>query len=126
MRRFRGLWMACVVVLLSGCATTAKYEQMLSAWVGASELDLYRTWGPPNNQYEAAGSKFVSFMRQGQMWVPGTAPSYQTIFTGNSAFTQAVGGSPAYNIALTCQTTFEIRQGKVVGSRWQGNNCTAQ
>lgn len=98
MRRFRGLWLACVVVLLSGCATTAKYEQMLSAWVGASELDLYRTWGPPNNQYEAAGSKFVSFMRQGQMWVPGTAPSYQTIFTGNSAFTQAVGGSPAYNM----------------------------
>jgi hypothetical protein len=59
------------------------------------------------------------------MWVPGTTPSYQTIFTGQTAFTQAVGGSPAYNITLTCKTIFEIRQDKVVGWRWQGNNCTA-
>jgi hypothetical protein len=37
-----------------------------------------------------------------------------------------VGGSPAYNISLTCKTIFEIRQDKVVGWRWQGNNCTAK
>jgi hypothetical protein len=126
MRWLRWLSLACVGVLFWGCATTAKYEQMLATWVGSSELDLYRTWGPPDNQHEVSGSKFVSFTRNAQMWVPGTAPSYQAIVTGNSAFTQAVGGSPAYNISLTCQTTFEIRQEKVVGSRWQGNNCTAK
>jgi len=125
MIRLRWLWVACMLALLWGCATTAKYEQMLASWVGSSELDLYRTWGPPDNQHEVAGSKFVSFTRNGSMWVPGTAPSYQTIFTGQAAFTQATGGSPAYNIALTCKTVFEIRQDKVVGWRWQGNNCTA-
>jgi len=126
MNRFRWLRMACLVALLWGCATSAKYEQMLASWAGSSELDLYRTWGPPDSQHEVSGSKFVSFTRNGSMWVPGTTPSYQTIFTGQTAFTQAVGGSPAYNITLTCKTIFEIRQDKVVGWRWQGNNCTAK
>lgn len=125
MKCLRWLGWACVAICLWGCATTAKYEHMLASWVGASELDLYRTWGPPDKQSEASGSKFVSFTRKAQMWVPATAPSYQTIFNGNSAFTQAVGGSPAYNIPLTCQTIFEIRAEKVVAWRWQGNNCTA-
>ena len=126
MIRLRWWCLACMLALLWGCATTAKYEKMLATWVGSSELDLYRTWGPPDSQHEASGSKFVSFTRNAQMWVPGTTPSYQTIVTGHTAFTQAVGGSPAYNIALTCKTIFEIRQDKVVAWRWQGNNCTAQ
>jgi hypothetical protein len=126
MMRLRAMWLVGLVVWMGGCATTAKYEQMLAGWVGSSELDLYRTWGPPDQQSEASGSKFVSYTRKAQMWVPAVAPSYQTIFTGQSAFTQAVGGSPAYHIPLTCQTTFEIRGDKVVGWRWQGNNCTAK
>ena len=125
MIKWRWWCVAFVVVMAMGCATTAKYEQMLATWVGAAELDLYRSWGPPEALYEVSGGKFVSYLRSGQIRMPATAPTYQTIFTGNTAFTNAVGGSPAYNVQWSCKTIFEIRQEKVVAWRWQGDNCTS-
>ena len=115
-----------MVLTLWGCATTANYEKMLTTWVGAPEIDLYRSWGSPDGQYEVSGSKFVTFTRGGNMIMPGTSPTYQTTFIGNTAFTNAYGGSPALNIQLTCRTVFEIRNERVVSWRWEGNNCKAK
>ena len=126
MNRLFNAFLLVTILALSGCATTANYEKMLTTWIGAPEIDLYRSWGTPDGQYEVSGTKFVTFTRGGNMIMPGTAPTYQTTFVGNTAFTNAYGGSPAYNIQLTCRTTFEIRNERVVSWRWEGNNCKAK
>lgn len=115
-----------IMLTLSGCATEAKYQEILRGWVGQDELSLVRGWGPPARSYEAGGHKFLEYSREGNMYLPGTAPTYQTSVYGNTAYTNTYGGTPAMNIALSCITTFEIAEGKIVGGTWRGNNCTAE
>jgi hypothetical protein len=114
------------LVLLAGCATTAGYEQMLNTWMGSTEIDLVRKWGPPLGAYDGGGSRFLTWESSGQVYVPGTAPSYQTQFIGNTAYTTPVGGSPGYTVMKRCRTTFELRNGVVSSWRWDGNACKAR
>jgi hypothetical protein len=113
------------IALLSGCATTANYEKSLNDYVGKPELELIQTWGPPASTYEYSGIRYLTYVRSGNMYLPGAAPTYQTTLIGNTAYTNAYGGTPAMNVALSCKTTFEIRNQRIVTWRWEGNNCKA-
>ena len=90
-----------ILIALSACATTAGYEKVLNSCVGAQEIDLVRSWGPPVQSYEAGGRKFIVYSSRRNVYMPGTAPSYQTNVIGNTAYTTAVGGSPAMNIDMS-------------------------
>jgi len=122
----RRLLFAFVVIALAGCATTANYEKILNSWVGATELELVRKWGPPQQTYEAGGHKFLAYANTRNVYIAGTAPSYTTTYIGKTAYTNSVGGSPAQNINMSCQTTFEIADEKVVSWQWKGNDCKAR
>lgn len=113
-------------IFLVGCATTANYEKILSSWVGATELDLIRTWGAPDNQFESGGIKFLTYQKSGNVYVPGTSPTFSTTMIGNTAYTSAYGGSPAYNIQLNCKTTFEVKNERIISWRWEGNGCKSR
>ena len=113
-------------IFIVGCATTANYEKILSSWVGAKEIDLVRAWGAPNNQYESSGTKFLTYQKSNNIYMPGTAPTYSTTMIGNTAYTSSSGGSPAYNIQMFCKTTFEVKNERIVSWRWEGNGCKAQ
>ena len=113
------------LTLLGGCATTANYEKILNSWVGSSELDLIRQWGPPAQAYETSGRKFIVYQSSSNMYIPGTDPTYTTTLVGNTAYTTSSGGTPSRNIDLSCQTTFEISGNEIVSWQWQGNDCTA-
>jgi hypothetical protein len=121
----KALVLTAILFVLAGCATTANYEKILSSWVGFTELDIIRKWGPPQQSYETGGRKFLVYSSARNMYLPGTAPSYTTTVIGNTAYTNRVGGTPGQNIGLSCQTTFEISDEKIVSWRWQGNDCTA-
>lgn len=123
MRRLFIAMLAAAVLI--GCATTGKYQRVLSSWVGGSEIDLVRSWGAPQQVYETGGVRFITYVKGGNVHVPAVAPTYQTTYIGNTAYTNAVGGAPAQNIQLSCQTTFEVRDGIITSWRWQGNNCVS-
>lgn len=118
---------ALVILLfaLSACATTAGYEKILGSWVGKAEVDLVRSWGPPVQAYEAGGKKFIVYSSRRNIYVPGTDPTYQTQFIGNTAYTTAVGGSSATNISMSCMTTFELENSRIVSWSYRGNDCRA-
>jgi hypothetical protein len=113
-------------IFIVGCATTANYEKILSSWVGAKEIDLVRAWGAPDNQYESSGTKFLTYQKSNNIYMPGTAPTYSTTMIGNKAYTSSSGGSPAYNIQMFCKTTFEVKNERIVSWRWEGNGCKAR
>jgi hypothetical protein len=121
----RYLIILCVIAL-SACATTAGYEKVLNSWTGSQEIDLIRTWGPPIQAYEAGGRKFIVYSSQRNVYMPGTAPTYQTSFVGNTAYTRAVGGTSATNIGMSCVTTFELEGSRVVSWSYKGNDCKAK
>ena len=113
-------------LITTACATTANYEKILSSWVGANEIDLVRSWGAPDNQYESSGTKFLTYQRTSNIYMPGTSPTYTTTVIGNTAYTSSSGGSPAYNIHMSCKTTFEVKNERIVNWRWEGNGCKAR
>ena len=114
---------SALFLLLAGCATEQNYKNMLNTWLGIDEIDLIRKWGPPANSYEVGSSKFIIYSSTGNMYLPGTSPTYTTNIIGNTAYTTSYGGTPAQNIQLSCETTFELQNGKVVNWSYKGNNC---
>jgi limonene-1,2-epoxide hydrolase len=119
-------WVLMAVLALSGCATTAAYEGILRSFVGTSETELVRQWGPPASVYQNEDARFLTYNRAGQAYIPGTAPTMYTTQIGNTYQTQAVGGMSAMLLAMNCTTTFELHDGKVTNWRWQGNYCKAR
>jgi len=115
-----------LVFLLLGCATTAGYEKKLASFNGATELELVRAWGPPQQTYETDGFKFLTYSSSRVISVPGMAPNYTTTMTGNTAHTQRVGGYGGMTASKSCQTTFELKDGIVVSSKWKGNDCKSR
>lgn len=112
-------------LMLASCASEKKYLAVVTSWVGAPETALVRSWGPPSSVYSTGDTKFMVYNSSRSFVTPGTAPTYQTTFVGNTAYTTAYGGTPATQIDLACQTTFEVRNGKIVDFSYRGNDCTA-
>jgi hypothetical protein len=54
--------------------------------------------------------------------IPGTKPYYTTNIIGNTAYTQAYGGTSPMAINLNCDVTMIIENNTVVSWRYQGNN----
>lgn len=102
----RGL-LVCVIAgfILSGCATTSGFEKKLASLNGITEADLIRSFGTPQQVYETDGSKFLTFTSSRFVMIPSAYGSM-----GNTR---------------SCQATFEISQGVVVGSTFKGNDCRA-
>lgn len=117
--------LVAALVALTGCAgpNRANFESDLATWTGRSEVDLLRAWGVPQRSHEVGDRKFVTFMQAISMTMPGVEPTYVANTYGRTTYVNSYGGMPAQNLRFYCETTFEIADGKVAGSRWQGNNC---
>lgn len=123
---FKNLSLVLLLCLLIGCATTANYEKILNSWMGMSENSLVSSWGPPNNFYESGGTRYLTYAKSRSGYVPGVAPSYQTSFVGNTAYTTQVGGYPGFIYSANCSTTFTINNGVITSWRYEGNACRSR
>lgn len=112
--------------LLAGCATEAKYNEMLDTWMGSQESELISKWGVPSSVYETDGTKYLTYRYSSTGYVPGTPPSYQTNIIGNTVYTNRVGGTSGMVYQSSCDTTFTVKSGKIVHWSWQGNACRLQ
>jgi hypothetical protein len=132
--------------LLSGCATTAGYEAMLSTWVGDSEDNLVSKWGPPQSSYPLSnGGRVLQYGRSGNIVIPGMT-TYQPVTTYNSGTVSGYGTDGGYVngtyngtattyvpqtsepivIAQRCTTRFTVNSdGRITNWSWEGNACRA-
>lgn len=114
---------SAIALSLSACATTAKYEAKLASWVGSNETDLVRAFGVPEKTFESGGKKFLVYYSGRNVYLPGQPASYTTNVYGNTAYTRQTAGSAGQNIALSCETTFEVSSETVTSWSWRGNDC---
>lgn len=111
---------------VSACVPTVEgYQALLESYQGASERQLVARWGAPDRSYRSGGSTYLTYSESRSGYVPGIQPTYHTDIIGNTAYTTAIGGSPGFAYTETCETTFEIRGGRVVGYTFKGDGCTA-
>ncbi len=112
-----------LVFLLTGCATEAKYGEMLDTWMGSSESQLISQWGAPASVYEADGAKYLTYRNSASGYVPGSPASYQSTVIGNTVYTNRIGGTSGFMINRWCDTTFTVKGGVIIHWSWQGNGC---
>jgi hypothetical protein len=113
----------CVLLFLSGCATSANYQKNLNAWVGEDESALVAKWGKPNKTYEVDGFTYLVYTTSGEASSPGVNTNSQNTVAGTSIFGGANGWIPSLTFWSNCQTTFEIQKGKVVTFEFKGADC---
>ncbi|MFH1363320.1 MAG: lipoprotein [Candidatus Omnitrophota bacterium] len=131
------VYLLVLVVLVSGCATTANYEAKLNTWVGYNESSLIASWGAPQNAYQMAdGKRVIEYIQSANVPIGGytyTKPqtTYHRGMVGGSLYsgtsTQYVTEqTPTYNMQLWCKTSFIIdTNGRIESWRWEGNNCVS-
>jgi len=120
------LFITCIfILLLSGCATTAKYEKILDSWVGVNEQELIEAWGVPDSTYEVGKVKFLSYQFSNQRILYGSPPMYVSNVHKGMIYTNAVGGTPDMVVSDWCKTTFTIDNEKVIKWMFNGNSCIA-
>lgn len=114
---------AALLALLTGCATTDRYERSLNALVGLPENELVQQLGKPNRTYESGGFRYLVYNTRDTARVAGMANGDQTTGMGVHEQRVSVGGNPDVLIEASCTTTFELDQGKVVAWAHKGNYC---
>ena len=100
--------------------------KILDLWIGADETELVRMWGPPKQVYSSEDRKFLVYSTERNIFIPGTDPSYTTTFIGDTAYTSPIGGTSSMNIPLSCITTFELLNNRIISYQWRGNDCKAR
>lgn len=131
------LGLVATVLLLGGCATSAKFSAKMDRWVGQSEGNLVEGLGPPQSVYTLDKDvKILTYSRQGQMVLPGqiyTTPvttntnGYynNTPYSAQSTTYLQQQGAPMV-IGMSCTINFTIHSGLVYAWRANGNNCVSR
>jgi hypothetical protein len=131
------IFLLVLIMVVSGCATTIKYEAKLNTWIGASEDALIAAWGVPDMVYNLDdGKKAIAYVHKDTIRTGGY--SYRvpetTIYSGKIG-DKAYGGTstqyvtetiPAEKYKLYCKTSFVINSsGQIQSWHHSGNNCVS-
>lgn len=131
------IYLFVLAILLSGCATTAKYETTLNTWIGVSEDSLIASWGVPHKTYNLSdGKKAIEYVYKDTVQTGGytyTTPqtTYQSGTIGNKSYsgtstTYVTEMEPLRTYKSYCKTSFVINNsGKVESWHHEGNNCVS-
>lgn len=111
------------VLLLGACANQALEARRahLASLVGESEVNLVREMGVPTRTLTLNGAKFLAYDDRRLEFVPGFygGPPWWGPGWGPWGW----GMSPPVVIQRGCETTFEIRDGKVASFSLRGPDC---
>lgn len=126
----RPLLAALAALSLTACATREGFEARQAALVGRSEAELVATLGVPARTYDVEGRRFLQYEDRRLVSTGGAYP-----FAGfgyglgrrGFGYGLGLGFGTGYPLVETrgCDTTFELRGGRVVGFAARGNACVA-
>lgn len=118
-------WVTLVsLFLLSGCATTAKYQENLDSWIGQDFIKLVYAWGyPPEVTELPNGNKEYAYKREKTFYVQRTAGKES--YTNKNFDKPIVVGTDEYR--SWCKTFFKVdSNNKILYWRYEGNDCTSK
>ena len=111
---FTLLLFLCFIFLFQGCATTAKYEEILNSWLGGDVNQMIDSWGIPSDEYQKPNGETMYTW----LWVG------NTLVTSN--YNKFLKMTLTQSTTFWCKTTFTTnKKGKIIDWRWEGNACRA-
>lgn len=136
------IWLLALIITVSGCATTAKYGEVLDSWVGHNINELVDSWGYPSSNFTAPNGNIVYVYSKASTYTtPVTAKTRGNIVNSTPVVmgggAVVVGNSASYSSKTTysggqtlnfwCTTYFEIDNDKtIIKWRWKGNACKSR
>jgi hypothetical protein len=132
MKKLKFIFLAFLILLITGCATTQNYACVVKSWMGASTKSLFPVWGYPNRKMTLENGHVLYIYQDEEK---GEIPP--TMFPGYTTVTQQRGGRTVVSTTppvfsggtrydLTCFTWFEVtKSGRIVGTSFRGNDCIA-
>ncbi|MDG6094760.1 hypothetical protein LOC54_06500 [Acetobacter sp. AN02] len=128
------------MLVLAGCQDGPSKEQqaLMNSLIGKAEVDVVRAFGVPTRTFQASGHLFLAYIDNqiyysggysgwGMGWGMGGwgggwgGPGWG--WGGGPGWGLGGGGIPPTAYNTTCQTTFELTDGKVTGWTVRGNGC---
>ncbi len=108
-----------LALVLSACATRARMEESLNAWVGRSADELSPEFGYPVDTLTAPdGNKVYVYERRTSFTTP---PVYQTYGEGKDRVTVESEGQ---TVESWCRIYFEVdEKGRILRWHLEGNAC---
>ncbi len=114
MRRF----VLLLPLLLAACQTGPSLQTRMISYMGAPETTVVQALGVPDKQITVSGVSYLAYIRQRTQviptyWGPVWGP-YGGVYPGPMTSSVQV---------WTCETTFTVKDGKVVNVTFKGNDC---
>lgn len=102
------------IIIISSCATTAKYAEKLNTWLGHDVNELITSWGPPSNEYKLPNGNIMYTW----LWIGNTLVQ--------SNYNQYLNRTLTSEVTYWCKTTFTVdRYGRIIQWRYEGNACVS-
>ncbi len=122
----------CLIALLglAACATGPGLQSRMASYTGATEDQLIKKLGVPDKQITVNGVQYLAYDQRRLDVSPGFE-SFGGFYGGGFYRGSYFGGGPFLDAGFPptveergCETTFELRDGKVFSFTFRGNDCT--
>jgi hypothetical protein len=109
---------------VAGCASGPGLQARMGAFVGASEQTLVQDLGVPDKQIAVGGVTYLAYVRvQSQMVPEGFVGVYGGPYWGPYDGPVMMAPLPEQVQSWNCEITFVVKDGKVAGVGFRGNDC---
>ena len=129
---FKLLTSVLILLILSGCATTAKYRAMLDQWRGHSINDFTKMWGYPNKTIKLDNNQTAYLYSDKQIVstpVTQMPTNITTVQNGDrttvASTPGAIIGGQTYSLSCTTWVIFDNKSKIITDTTFRGNNCVA-
>jgi len=117
---------------LSACATGPSVQTRLASYIGSPEGALIKNFGVPDKQITVDGTQYLAYDHRDLDVSPGFAgPGFYGPGLYGGPFFGGFGPDPFFDTGLparvnevSCETTFLLKDGKVVDFTLRGDDCT--
>lgn len=126
----RNLTLAVLTILLSGCATTAKYEAKVASWETKDSQALVKAWGQPDAVEKlSTGNRMFVYARLKHVPVAFGSARVIASRTANKAGRSLASQASNWDgeVYIRCATYFEVSPtDKVVSTLFRGDECKSK
>jgi hypothetical protein len=119
---FQRLSFSVLAILLSGCATQARYEAKVQSWENKDSQSLVKAWGQPDSIEKLSnGNRMYVYTRLRHL--PVAFGSTRTIASVDGKR----NGNASGEVYIRCATYFEMSpSNKIVGTLFRGEECKSR
>lgn len=119
-------------LVMTACATTAKYRAILDQWHGQTIDNFMQMWGYPNKTLKLDNNQTAYVYSDRQIVstpITQMPTNITTVQNGNNTTVIStpgtIVGGQTYSLSCTTWIVFDNKTRKIINTTFRGNNCVS-